>query len=213
VGDTFDAEVVDTWEAGVKGQSADGRVRANLSMFTSQAEGTYFFIFLAANSTQNLGNFGKVDYSGFELDVVANLTDYVSMNFGYGHVNSEIKESLTARDIGDRAPNVSKYTMNAGLDFRTPAPSIGTGVEAFLRLDYQIIGDTAFFDNNQADTNDRDPVHLLDFRAGVELPDDWTVTLWGKNALDEEYNTEYSTGGFVFKALPARYGLDFTKRF
>jgi len=48
---------------------------------------------------------------------------------------------------------------------------------------------------------------------GIELPDDWSVTAWGKNAFDEEYHTEYSTGGFVFKALPARYGLDFVKSF
>jgi len=48
VGDTFDAEVVDTIEAGVKGQFMDGRVRTNLSVYRSEAEGTYFFIFLAA---------------------------------------------------------------------------------------------------------------------------------------------------------------------
>ena len=65
----------------------------------------------------------------------------------------------------------------------------------------------------QADTNERDDVHLLDFRAGVQLPDDWRVTAWGKNALDEEYHIEYSTGGFVYKATPARFGLDFMKRF
>jgi len=213
VGDTFDAEVVDTWEAGIKGQSADGRIRGNFSVYPSKAEGTYFFIFLAANSTQNLGNFGKVDYSGFELDLAASLNEYVNVNFGYGHTNSEIKESETAKDIGDRAPNVSKYTVNAGLDFHMPVASFGDGMETFFRVNYQVIGDTTFFDNNQDDTNDRDPVHLVDFRAGVELPDDWSITLWGKNALDEEYNTEYSTGGFVFKALPARYGLDFVKRF
>ena len=213
VGDTFDAEVVDTVEGGVKGQFMDGRMRANLSVFKSRAEGTYFFIFLATNSTQNLGNFNEVEYQGFELDLAARMTDNLSLNFGYGLTDSEITASETARDIGDRAPNVSKYTLNAGFDYRQPIQSFGQGLEAFLRLDYQIIGDTAFFDNNQAGTNNRDDVHLLDFRFGVELPDDWTITAWGKNALDEEYNTEYSTGGFVFKALPARFGLDFVKRF
>ena len=213
VGDTFDAEVVDTIEAGVKGQFLDGRVRTNFSVFKSEAEGTYFFIFLAANSTQNLGNLNEVEYQGFEFDLAGKLNDYVNVNFGLGYVDSEITSSQNVNDIGDKAPNVSEYTLNAGLDYHRPITSFGQGLEAFFRVDYQIIGDTAFFDNNQIGTNDRDAVQLVDFRVGVELPDDWAVTAWGKNALDEEYNTEYSTGGFVFKALPARYGLDFVKRF
>ena len=213
VGDTYDAEVVDTAEAGVKGQFLDGRMRANFTVFKSRAEGTYFFIFLATNSTQNLGNFNEVEYQGFEFDMTAGLSDTLNINFGYGYTDSEITDAEEPRDIGDRAPNVSKYTLNAGFDWHYPIQSFGQGLEAFLRMDYQILGDTAFFDNNQAGTNNRDDVHLLDLRFGVELPDDWSVTAWGKNALDEEYNTEYSTGGFVFKALPARYGLDFVKRF
>lgn len=213
VGDTFDAEVVDTAEVGVKGQFLDGRMRANLSVYKSKAEGTYFFIFLAANSTQNLGNFNDVDYQGFELDMAARVNDFVNLNLGYGYTDSEIKDAANPDDIGNRAPNVSKYTFNAGFDAHRPISSFGQGLEAFIRVDYQIIGDTAFFDNNQVGTNDREPVHLVDVRAGIELPDDWSITAWGKNAFDEKYNTEYSTGGFVFKALPARYGLDFVKRF
>jgi iron complex outermembrane receptor protein len=198
VGDTFDAEVVDTAEVGLKGQFMDGRVRTNFSVYKSEAEGTYFFIFLAANSTQNLGNFNEVEYQGFEFDLAASVNDYMNLNLGYGYTDSKITDSETARDIGNRAPNVSKYTFNAGLDFHHPIAAFGDGLEAFFRVDYQIIGDTSFFDNNQEGTNDRDDVHLVDFRLGVELPDDWSITAWGKNAFDEEYNTEYSTGGFVF---------------
>ncbi|MBT6042880.1 MAG: TonB-dependent receptor, partial [Gammaproteobacteria bacterium] len=183
------------------------------SVFKSEAEGTYFFIFLAANSTQNLGNLNEVEYQGFEFDLAGSVNDYVNINFGLGYVDSEITSSQNVNDIGDKAPNVSEYTLNVGLDYHRPITSFGQGLEAFFRVDYQIIGETAFFDNNQIGTNDRDDVQLVDFRMGIELPDDWSVTAWGKNAFDEEYNTEYSTGGFVFKALPARYGLDFVKRF
>jgi len=212
VGDTFDAEVVDTIEAGIKGQFYDGRVRANLSVYRSEAEGTYFFIFLAANSTQNLGNLNEVEYQGFELDVNAMLNDNWGLSFGYGYTDSEITDSDTIADIGDRAPNVSKYTMNLGLDYHRPFAS-GSGMEFFARLDYQIISDTTFFYREQVDTNDRDAVHLADLRFGIEMPNDWSVTAWAKNAFDEEYNAEYSTGGFVFKAPLRRWGVDVLKRF
>lgn len=214
VGDTFDAEVVDTIEAGVKGEFMDGRVRSNFSVYRSEAEGTYFFIFLAANSTQNLGNLEEVEYQGFELDVSAMLNDNWSVTSGLGVTDSEITDSLNPDDIGNRAPNVSRYTFNLGLDYSRPVASIGNGLEFFARMEYQIIGNTAFFDNEQPGrTNNRDDVHLADFRIGYEMPDDWTLTAWAKNAFDEEYNAEYSTGGFVFKGLPRRWGVDFMKRF
>ena len=212
VGDTFDAETVDTAEVGMKGVFMDGRLRANASLYHTIAEGTYFFIFLAENSTQNLGNLREVKYTGLELDVTANISDNLDMIVAWGLTDSEITRSDTPADIGDRAPNVSRYTFNLGTHYHRPI-AFGNGLEAFARAEYQVIGKTAFFDREQPDTNDRDPVHLLDLRVGIEAPDEWTVTLWAKNALDEEYNAEYSTGGFVFKAPPRRWGVDVMYRF
>jgi len=213
VADTFDAEVVDTFEVGLKGQFNDGRIRTNLSLFASEAEGTYFFIFLAANSTQNLGNLNEVEYRGLEFDLTSRLSPIADFNLGIGYTDSEITDSDTPEDIGDRAPNVSEYTFNAGINLHWPVAAFGNGVEGFFRADYQILGETAFFDREQPDTNDRDDVHLVDLRFGVEVPDEWSVTAWSKNTLDEEYHTEYSTGGFVYKAPPARWGVDFVRRF
>ena len=54
-------------------------------------------------------------------------------------------------------------------------------------------------------------MNVLDLRVGFK-GDDWSATLWGKNALDEDYNEEY-THPFVWKALPARWGIEYTKSF
>lgn len=213
VGDTFDKETVNTVEVGMKGQLLDGKVRTNISLYKTVAEGTYFFVFLAANSTQNLGNLKEVEYTGFEIDLDAAVSDNLALNFAFGYTDSEITDSDTASDIGNKAPNVSEYTLNAGGTYTRPLAAFGGDLEFFTRVDYQIIGETAFLDREQTGTNDRDPVHLVDARMGIQLPDDWSLTLWAKNALDEEYNAEYSTGGFVFKAPPRRWGIDFQKQF
>jgi iron complex outermembrane receptor protein len=210
VGDLFDQEISETIEGGFKGIFNGGRVSTNLSVFHTQAEGTYFFIFLAANSTQNLGNLLEVEYTGLEFELDANLAEGFDVNLGFGYTDSEITNSLNSSDIGDKAPNVSEYTVNLGAQWARP---INSSTEFFLRGDFQIIGDTAFFDNEQSDTNDRDAVNLLDLRLGIRSPENWAVTLWGRNLLDEEYHTEYSTGGFVFKAQPLTWGIDFTKDF
>ena len=41
----------------------------------------------------------------------------------------------------------------------------------------------------------------------------WAVTAWSKNLTDEEYNAEFSPGGFLFRALPLRYGVEFSYSF
>lgn len=54
--------------------------------------------------------------------------------------------------------------------------------------------------------------------AGIQKPADFialipNTTLRSKNLTDKKYNAEFSPGGFLFKALPRRYGLDFGYHF
>lgn len=212
VGDLFDQETTETFEIGFKGVYMNNRVNTSLTAFHTKAEGTYFFVFLAANSTQNLGNLDEVEYQGLEFELDANIAEGFDINVGLGLTDSEIKKSGNASDVGDKAPNVSKYTVNLGAQYHHLI-SAGGNIEFYVRADFQVIGDTAFFDLQQEDTNDRDPVNLLDMRLGLRAVNNWAVTLWAKNLTDEKYNTEFSTGGFVYKAPPRRWGIDFTKEF
>ena len=58
----------------------------------------------------------------------------------------------------------------------------------------------------------RDPIDLVNARLGLESGP-WAFTLFAENLFDEEYNAEFSPGGFVFKARPRRYGAEATFRF
>jgi iron complex outermembrane receptor protein len=58
----------------------------------------------------------------------------------------------------------------------------------------------------------RDPVNLLDLRVGIE-GESWSLIGWQRNVSDVAYNAEFSPGGFVFKAKPQRWGVDFVKEF
>jgi iron complex outermembrane receptor protein len=207
VGDLFDAEVAETLEFGLKSQLADNRVALNFSVFDTEAEGSYFFVFLQASSTQNLGNLDEVQYQGFEFDVNARVTDNFDVFFGYGYTDSEITSFVDPTAVGNQAPLVSEDTVNLGVQFQRPVGQLG--LELFLRADYQRIGDTYWEPYN--DTV-RDPVNLLDLRAGIN-GNGWSIVAWQKNVNDVEYNAEFSPGGFVFKAKPRRWGIDFVKEF
>ena len=74
VNDLFEAEVAETTEAGFKSVLAGGSLAFNGAAYYTESENGYFFVFLAANSTQNLGNL-DARYKGFELEMNWSATD------------------------------------------------------------------------------------------------------------------------------------------
>ena len=105
-----------------------------------------------------------------------------------------------------RQPLVTRDTFNLGATLTRP---VGDGLDFTLRADFQRIGRTWWEPYN---TTSRDPVSLLDARAGLKA-ENWAVTAWGRNLTDKKYNAEFSPGGFLFRALPRRYGLEIEYRF
>lgn len=220
IGDIFDKETADTLEGGVKARLWDGRLSTSLAAYQTKAEGSYFFVFDPATSTQNLGNLDEVDYVGFEAEAQSAVTDWLELYARAGYTDSEIKESdRDPDDVGNQAPLVSEYTINLGAQITGSLP-FGNDLTFFIRPDFQIIGDTYWYPDN---FTVRDPVNLLNLRAGIGA-EAWTVTAWSRNLTDEEYNAEWSPGpqgfpspgytnNFVFKAQPFVWGLDFTYRF
>ena len=218
VNDLFDAETADTYEGGAKAEFLDRRVGANLSIYHTQAKGSYFFVFDPNTSTQNLGNLDRVDYTGAEFEVRGRILEGFDGYVGLGYTDSDIKESRrAASDVGKEAPLVSRYTANVGLQYRH---SLRSELSAFVRSDVEVIGPTWFYPDN---FTERDPVTLLNVRLGMDGKS-WSATVWAKNLTDNKYNAEWSPGpmffpnpgytnNFVFKAMPRRWGVDLNYRF
>jgi iron complex outermembrane receptor protein len=205
VNDLFEAEVADTWEVGFKGQFLDRRLNLGLSLFDTKSTNGYFFVFLVANSTQNLGNL-DADYKGAEFEISGRVTDNLELFGSYGFTDSEITGMEDPSVIGNQAPLVSEDTWNLGAQWRQP---VGSSMHLAVRADYVHTGETWWEPYN---VTSRDPIDVVDLRIGLEA-DKWAVTAWSRNLTDEKYNAEFSPGGFLFRALPIRYGLDFTYSF
>ena len=216
VGDTFGAEHADTIEAGFKSRWFDDRLIFNGSVYNTWDHNDYYFVYLASNSTQNLGNIKKVTFTGFDLDLTARLAPGLVANAGFGYTDSNIDQFPGASSslvVGSKAPLVSDYTGNIGVQYDR---ELWSGIDGMIRVDYNRIGPTTFVipvpAAGEPTPIQRDPVDLVDLRAGIQGAD-WSVMFWAKNLFDTKYNTEYSTGGFLFKGQPMRWGIDFTKNF
>jgi iron complex outermembrane receptor protein len=206
VGDIFQAETADTFEVGFKSQWLDGMLTINGAAYTTMTENSYFFVYLYANSTQNLGNVPKEQIRGVELEArLAPMSDF-QLDASLGLTYSEIKSFPDPAAIGNEAPDISRSTFNVGAQY---TPDLGNGYSGLVRVDYRRIGRTWWDVYN---STVRNPVNLVNARLGVSK-DNWSITAYASNLFDEKYNAEFSPGGFVFKAKPKRWGVDFTKQF
>jgi iron complex outermembrane receptor protein len=205
VHDLFQDEIADTWEVGAKSQWLDRRLSANLALYYTTDHNGYFFFYDATSSTQNLGNLDAL-YKGGELELNARATSWLDLYANFGYNYGSITAMQDPKVIGNKPPLLTQDTLNAGLQVHEP---LGDGLNGVLRFDYQMLGRTWWDPYN---VTSRDPVSLIDLRAGVEA-DRWSVTAWSKNLTNKLYNAEFSTGGFLWRAPPRRYGIDFTFKF
>jgi iron complex outermembrane receptor protein len=206
VNDVFEAETANTWEVGFKSQWLDGMLTLNGAAFTTLSKNSYFFVYLYANSTQNLGNVPKVRLKGFELEAKFTPSKEIQLDASWGQTYSSIKAFPDPVVLGNEAPDISRSTVNVGAQF---TPDLGGGVSALLRADYRRIGRTWWDVYN---TTVRKPVDLVDARAGIRWGN-WSVTAFASNLFNKKYNAEFSPGGFVFKARPRIYGVEAGVRF
>jgi iron complex outermembrane receptor protein len=210
VNDLFEAEVADTYEIGFKSQFLDHRLLLDADVFHTDSTNGYFFVYIAADSTQNLGNLDAT-YKGVEVSLTARPTDRLELYAAYGYTDSRITNMADPSVIGNEAPLVSRDTINLGIQYRQP---LSDGLSTTMRVDYNQIGRTWWEPYN---ITSRDPVSLVDARIGLQ-GGKWALTAWSKNLTDTKYNAEFSPGnvggaGFLWRALPRRYGLNFDYHF
>lgn len=135
----FDPEKAISYEAGVKSDLFDRRLRLNLSAFQTDYDDLQVNGYNIATNTNQLTNAGKARYRGFEVETVVALGDFrVDGNLGY--VDPVYKRYILAvggvpTNVASQAAfaNVPKWTYHVGAQYRLDAGSTGTFT---LRGDY-----------------------------------------------------------------------------
>ncbi|HYD23163.1 MAG TPA: TonB-dependent receptor [Croceibacterium sp.] len=206
VNDIYQAETAETFEIGFKTQWLDNMLTLNGAAYTTESKNSYFFQFLFQSSTQNLGNVPKTRIDGFELEAALRPTRDVQLSAALGMTWSDIKDFPNPAWEGNEAPLISRSTINLGAQW---TPQLSDALDGLLRIDYRRTGRTWW---DVPNSTSRDPIDLVDARAGVE-GSNWGLFAFAKNLFDEEYNAEFSPGGFVFKARPRVYGVEGTFEF
>ena len=197
-----DAEVSDSYEAGLKVQTPNGRLQFNAAAFWTEYDDFQAQERDVAASTIVVANAGKVSTKGIELDASALLTDNTLLQGGIAYTDATV-ESFPfaqcyrgqtpaegcvdgAQDLsGEELPNSPDWRFTASL--RQDIHLASMPFDGFFQLDGSWQSDVQFqLDQNPNTT--QDGYGLLHLSAGITADDGgWTASVFVRNLLDETY--------------------------
>jgi iron complex outermembrane receptor protein len=227
--ETYNKEIVDSYEIGAKTEWLDGRLRANVAAFYMQYDDVQVFEFDGAIFVQSLFNIPKSEIRGGELTLEWLATDNLTLTGGFGLLDSKVKEfDRTIRDtleaqLKARITNTIKLTPDSQAAFdknfkgykltkfphqtanisavhEYPVSWFGGG-KIVTRIDYQGFGDRYWWIDN---TDKQGWESVLDASIGIALKNDWEVMAWCKNCLDNEYIYSYEPAEMVLFGGPSK---------
>ena len=229
-------EFVDAFEAGIKSELLDNRVRLNVAGFFYDYKDQQFINQVGISGL--LVNAGGAEIKGVEADLLFAATDDLTIRAGLGLLDTEYTE-LALAELGTPNPadnvdlagneliNAPKTNFNFGIDYEKP---ISDQVVAKLNLDgnyqskqwYSAYNDFVSPANPVIDYSPikQDAYWVFNGRVTFANADDtMALSFWGKNLFDEDYDVYAISlaGGFGFnyfqEADPRRYGAEFTYKF
>jgi len=194
-----DPEEVTTYELGLKTQSFDRRLTANLAAYHTEIADFQANVVDAGPGALRgyLANVEKVEIKGVELDLTARPTDDLDLfanlawtdgqyaSFANGPCPLErIGTSTAACDLSGREfPGVSPWAGAIGGEYRFRPVSTGegfVGADASYRSAY-------YADAAVSEYARIDGYALVNLRAGFRADAGWEAYVFVKNAFDEDY--------------------------
>lgn len=229
-----DEEEVTTWEAGLKSELLDGRMRVNVAVFHSaydDIQRTISDTVVVDGSpqvTQVLRNAAEATISGIEMEGSLLLSDNLTASFTFGYLDAQYDEfpGIDADRNGVYEPSVDDQAAK-DLDFeRVPEFEYTLGLEHSLplsdaselssRLSYQW-RDDHFVDTLNSPSVAVDAYGLLDASVTYDrYGQGWSVALFGRNLTDEEFHDFGFDGGThraVWGGVPRTYGVELSVNF
>ena len=226
----FDPEKATSYEAGIKSQWFDNRLRLNLAGYVTDYDDLQVQQFAAGSggATSLIVNAGKVRLSGFEAELTAAPFQGFQIDGSVGYVKHKYKTFLfrdpgtnTVLDVADEARPLytPKWNVHVGAEYSHPIGGGDTLVR--LRGDYSYrtkiyfnaLDNTAPFNEqiaspSQTNVKARLSVEGIDLGSGK-----LDVGVWGDNLLNQQrlvYGIDFGALGFAGATFnkPISYGID-----
>ncbi|MDB5364170.1 MAG: hypothetical protein JWM77_97 [Rhodospirillales bacterium] len=212
-------EKVDSYEAGIKYETPDHKLRINPNVFLADYyNGLQYPVFFPGTVTSTTQNVGAANVLGFELEVnwqpIPELNIYASGNVQHGWytkgwtgLTNSASQTLTVGQTKDlKLKNLIPNKTALGFTWDVPL-----GIPGQVRLGGEWDHTDAYW-NNTSNSNALERTRSTEiFNAFVsyETPDGhWTVSVEGKNLTDERYYSSVLQVSSPTNPLTAVYPAD-----
>ncbi|WP_380873991.1 hypothetical protein ACFB49_45090 [Sphingomonas sp. DBB INV C78] len=192
----YDPESLTSYEIGIKSQFLNNRVRANFAAYFNDYKDLQVNNFV--NGVQAFNNAGKAEIPGFELEVDARPTDWLTLSGNVGYSDFKYKEFvLNGVDIADIAKPAYLSNWTTRLSAQVDLPEIGSnGGTPFARIDARWRSDSNIVNPLPADPVLADlavtkAYWLVDGRIGISSLEigggSFDLSFYGQNLFNERY--------------------------
>ncbi|MCB1676052.1 MAG: TonB-dependent receptor [Halioglobus sp.] len=225
----YDPEEVTSYELGLKSRWLDDRLQVNLAAFENKLEDMQFTVFISGGgAASTVDNAGKATIRGFELEVLAQPIEPLTISLNYGYLDPEYDEFLEVDpftgETGDFKdsrdfPYAGENTASLGLQYDVAVYDWG---HLTARLDWSYQDDYVPYVNPaQNAVSQIDSYDLLNARLTLsEIPvgdgQSLQIAAWGKNITDEDYRTStipFGLWAVSYFGEPRTYGLELSYQF
>ncbi|WP_339676010.1 TonB-dependent receptor [uncultured Zhongshania sp.] len=219
--DGFDEERVASFEAGIKSELMDRRLRINANVFFSEYTDIQLnFILGGTVADTKVTNAGEAEMSGFETDITFLATENLMMMLNYAYLDTEVTSAIDefGNDLTESFGFYSspRHSYTAAADYTVGQYDWG---QLAVNLSYN------YMDQRRGGVRDANAVNTFIGEYGLvngrisfsEIPvskyGSLYIGLWGKNLLDEEFeitavdNLPHSDRTVIW-GDPRSYGVD-----
>ncbi len=174
----YDPETSWNYEAGIKAGGPENRYMLNLSAFYIRIEDQQLMQFAPNSVSHYFRNAGEAESRGLEAEFTARATDWVDVFASAGYADMEYTDAPSFD--GNQLPFAPAFNYALAARCHLPISGQWTFVsQAGVHGQSSTYWDEA----NEVKT---DGYSLVDLQAGVEN-ESWSLRLFAKNLLDEEY--------------------------
>jgi iron complex outermembrane receptor protein len=173
---SYETENLWNYELGLRAEWFEGAIVSQITLFYLDREDAQ----LRSSTGQGLdftyatANAGDAEHYGAELETKWFINDNWSISAGLGLLDTELNST------GEELSSSPSYTYNARIDY--------VANNGFF-ANFEIVGSDEFFEsNNPTNRQERTRSEFVVFNGAIGYRyQNWTLTLWGRNLFDKEY--------------------------
>ncbi|MBV8324789.1 TonB-dependent siderophore receptor [Chryseobacterium sp.] len=224
-GGTVGASTTKQWEAGIKSDWLNERLRFNVTFFNINTDNLSYEVL--GNNGQGLGVYalaGELKRKGMEVELIGKILPNLQVMTGWAYVDAQYKDSPSF--VSGSAPiNTPKHTANAWLNYKFNAGTlngfdIGAGIYYVGQRpvdDYKL---EAIIDNGHVNGTQpgEKPFNMpnyttVDAQAGYSFKNGMGVRAFFNNIFNAVGYNSYFRGGYIDQIQPRNFAVQVNYKF